>query len=212
MIDIIPGIFEAEWSTIEAKVKLVAGQVPWVQVDFADGTLVPTVSFLEIAKFSGLTRDYPKLSLEAHLMVDMPEKYIKPLSDAGFKRVIAHVECQDPRVFLEEAHYESVEVGMAIDAGTNLEQTEPFLEEIDFVLIMSVEAGASGQKLMPETLEKIKILRRNYPDLPIEADGGINDMTAKLVIDAGATRLVSTSFIFKDPALVSSAIRTLQSV
>jgi len=211
MVDIIPGIFEKDWSLLEQKLKMAYGHTDWVQIDFADGTLVPAVSSLDITKFVGITHDFPKLFFEAHLMVDMPEKYIKPLSDAGFKRVIAHVECHDPRVFLEEARFESIEVGLAIDAGTDLEQLEPFLEEIDIVLVMTVEAGASGQKFMPETLEKIKTIRRNCPDLPIEIDGGINETTAKLVKEAGATRLVSTSFVFQDPTAVGAAVSTLQS-
>ena len=216
MIDIIPGILEKEWPPIEEKLKLVAPYVEWVQVDFADNTLVPNVTLLDFSKFASLTKssysvDLSRLSLEAHLMVSQPEKYIKPLVDAGFKRLIAHVESQDPREFLKQAEFEHAEVGMAIDGATELDQIEPFLEEIDMVLVMTIEAGFSGQELMLETVEKIRTIHQNFPDLPIEADGGINEQTAKIVRDAGATRIVSTSYLFKDPTNIADSIERLKS-
>lgn len=208
MIDIIPGILEKEWSSIEEKLHLVSPLVDWVQIDVADNTLVPNETLLDFSHFAHVDK---KLSLEAHLMVANPEKYIKALVDNGFTRLIAHVEAQDPRVFLEQATHEEVEVGIAIDGATELEQAEPFLEEVDVVLIMTIEAGFSGQPFMPETAEKIRTIRQNFPDLPIEVDGGINDQTAKIVRDAGATRIVSTSYLFKDPANIAATIEHLKS-
>jgi len=217
MTEIIPGILEKEWSAIESKVRLVAHHVDWVQIDIADNTLVPNETFLDFAKFKSLTNpglsgDLSRLSLEAHLLVDRPEKYIRPLADSGFKRLIAHLEANDPRRFLEEARYESVEVGIAIDGPTEFTEIEPFLEEVDCVLVMMYEAGFSGQPFQSENLEKIKTIRRNLPDLPIEVEGGMSEKTAKLVVEAGATRLVSTSYIFRDPAGVAQAIETLKRV
>ncbi len=142
-------------------------------------------------------------------MVTSPEKYIKPAADAGFRRLIAHVEAHDPRLFLDAVKHEEVEVGIAIDGPTEFETVEPFLEEVDFVLVMMVEAGFSGAAFLPECLEKIKSIRRYLPHLPIEVSGGINDKTVRVVTEAGATRLVSTSFIFKDPANVAGAIERL---
>ena len=207
MIDIIPGSFEQDFSAIEERLQSVEGVVDWAQIDIADETLVPAKSLLEFEKFGELAK---KISLEAHLMVANPEKYIRPLVDAGFRRLIAHVECNDPRLFLDAAKYESVEVGLAVDGATEIEQIEPFLEEIDVVLVMTVEAGASGEPFLPETVEKIRLIHQNLPNLPIEVDGGINDQTVKLVKDAGATRAVSTSYIFKDPKRVAEAIEHLQ--
>jgi len=209
MIDVIPSILEKEWGPIEERLKLVADLVRAVQIDVADNTLVPNETFADFAKFTPYAE---KLSLEAHLMVANPEKYIKPLADAGFKRLIAHVEAADPRLFLEQAEHEHVEVGMAIDGATEFEQIEPFLEEIDMVLVMTIEAGFSGQSFMVETVEKIKAIHQHFPDLSIEVDGGINDQTAKIAVDAGATRLVSTSFLFKDPAKIAEAIERLKYV
>jgi ribulose-phosphate 3-epimerase len=212
MIDIIPGILEHEWKPIEDKLLIVAPFVPWVQIDVMDNTLVPNTTFLDFSNFSPskLLPQLTRLSFEAHMMVAHPEKYIKPLADAGFKRLIAHVECHDPRLFLDQAKYEHVETGMAIDGSTEFEQIEPFLEEIDFVLVLTIEAGFSGQEFMPETLEKIKKIHEHFPDLPIEVDGGINPKTAGLVIDAGATRIISTTYLFKNPESIAQSIAALK--
>lgn len=210
MVDVIPGILEKDFAEIERRVALVAPHVEWVQVDFADNTLVSNETFNDFGKWGELISAYPNLSFEAHLMVANPEKYIKPAADAGFKRIIAHVEANDPRTFLADAKYEHVEVGVAIDGATEFEQAEPFLDEVDCVLVMTIEAGFSGQSFMPETMEKVKAIRHHYPDLPIEVDGGINDQTAKVAREAGATRLVSTSFLFKDPSAIAEAIEGLK--
>lgn len=206
MIDVIPGILEKEWEIIAGRLRLVTGLVDWVQIGVADNTMVPNTTFLDFAKFSPYAE---KISLEAHLMVASPEKYIKNLADAGFNRLIAHVEAHDPRIFLDQVKYEQVEVGIAIDAPTEFEVVEPFLEEIDFVLIMMCEAGFSGQKFQSEQMEKIKTIHAYLPDLPIEVAGGISDKTARLVVEVGAARIVSNSFLFKDPANIKGAIEQL---
>lgn len=212
MIDIIPGILEKEWSRIEERLSLVAPHIDWVQIDIADNTLVPNETLLDFSNFSEekLSPVLRHLSFEAHLMVTNPEKYIQPLVDAGFKRIIAHVECIDPRIFLEKAKYEHVEVGIAVDGPTELEVIEPFLDQIDTVLVMTIEAGFSGQEFMQDTVEKIRRIHENFPDLPIEVDGGITDKSSKVARDAGATRLVSTSYLFKHPEGISSAIEQLK--
>ncbi len=209
-IDIIPGILEKEWKMLEERLRLVAGLVDWVQIGFADNTMVPNTTFLDFSKFAQLDK-YDKFpALEAHLMVSQPEKYIKSLADAGFKRLIAHVEAHDARLFLDQVKYEHVEVGMGIDGPTEFETIEPFLEEVDFVLVMMVEAGFSGGTFLPECIEKIKSIHSYLPDLPIEVSGGITDVTARLVKEAGATRLVVSSYLFKDPASIASKIEHLK--
>lgn len=208
MIDVIPGIGpQKEWSVIEERLQLIIPHTEWVQADFADNTIVPNTTFMDFAAFKPFA---DKVSLEAHLMVASPEKYIKAAADAGFKRIIAHVEAHDPRLFFEQAKYEDVEVGIAIDGPTDFDVVEPFLEEADFVLVMTVEAGFSGGTFLPECVEKIKTIHNYLPDLPIEVDGGINNTTARLVKEAGATRLVATNFIFGDPANITSAIESLK--
>lgn len=210
MVEIIPDVGTlTNWSDIENRLNLVVGLAEWVHVDFADNTIVPNTTFLDFAKYAPFAK---KISLEAHLMVASPEKYIKSLVDAGFKRLIAHVEAHDPRLFFDQVKYEHVETGIAIDAPTDFEAVEPFLEEADCVLVMMYEAGFSGQKFQPEQMEKIKSIHSYLPDLPIEVDGGIDDKTARLVKEAGATRLVSTTYLFQDPANIAATIERLKEV
>src|SRR3989304_5630752 len=121
MVDVIPGILEKDWAEIERRINLVAPYVSWVQIDVADNTMVPNATLLDFEKF----RTCPEsISLEGHLMVADPEKYIRPLVDVGFKRLIAHIESNDPRRFLDAAQYESVETGIAIDGPTDIEEAE----------------------------------------------------------------------------------------
>lgn len=208
MVDVIPNIgLYTDWSVIEERLNLVIPYAAWAQVDFCDNTWIPATTFLDFAKFKDISE---KISLEAHLMVASPEKYLKAVVDAGFKRIVVHVEAHDPRLFFEQAEYEHVEVGIAIDGTTEFEQVEPFLEQADFVHVMTVEAGVSGGTFLPEAVEKIRSIHSYLPDLPIEVDGGITPQTARAVIDAGATRVVSSNFIFQDPAMVSHAIEALK--
>jgi len=209
MVDVIAGILEKEWEQVEDRLRMVAPHVEWAQIDFADNTMVPNTTFLDFAKF----KEYAdQLSLEAHFMVASPEKYIKAAADAGFKRLIAHVEAHDPRIFLDQVKYEQVEVGIAIDGPTEFEQVEPYLEEADFVLVTTTEAGFSGGVFLPEAVEKIKSIHAYLPDLAIEVSGGISDVTARLVKEAGATRLVANHYLFADPSNMSTAIEHLKNV
>lgn len=210
MTNVIPGILEKDLTGMKDKIALVAPHVSWVQIDIADGTLINNKTFVAFEELKPVIASTPKLSFEAHLMVASPEKYIHVLVDAGFKRLIAHVESDDPRLFLDEARLESAEVGLAIDGATEIEQMDPFLEEIDMALVMTIEAGFSGQPFLPETVEKVRVIRKHFADLPIEVDGGINAETARLVKDAGANRLVSTSFLFKDPSGIAQAVENLK--
>jgi ribulose-phosphate 3-epimerase len=211
MIDVIPGIGITEKTIAEVRQKVadVSQFVSWVQIDFSDGTLIPNKTVTDMGELKSLIADFPNLSFEAHLMVNNPEKYVRDLSLAGFKRLVAHVEANDIRLFLDEAEYESVEVGVALDGPTEFDQIEPLLDHADFILIMTVEMGESGRPFLPETVEKIKTIHENLPDLPIEVDGGMNEQTAKLVKDSGATRIVTTSYIFKNPGMIAQAVKSL---
>lgn len=212
-VEIIPGINDADPDELIRKLTLVASHTEWVQVDISDNTLVSTTTFSDFPRLA-LNKDWnralSKVKLEAHLMVNHPEQYLKDLVNCGFTRLIAHIECVDPRAFLDEALEYEIEVGLAIDADTDIEQFEPFLADIDVALVMTVDAGLSGQVFEADALEKVRAIRNEYPDLPIEIDGGVNPQTAHIAADAGATRIVTTSYIFRDPEKVEQAIETLK--
>ncbi len=196
MIDVTPAIFSDDVEILKIRIAALSGFVKWIQIDLSDGTMVPNKTFFDLDKFAALFSQFPSISFEAHLMVDNPVKYLKLLADAGFKRIIAQVEASDPRHFLDEAQLESVEVGLALDGASEVELIEPFLESIDLVVVMTIEAGATDAPFLPESLEKIKAIRHHFPDLPIAAEGNIDERNAKLLTDAGVTRLVITSDTF----------------
>lgn len=209
MIDVIPGFGLTEHSMSEmiAKAAIVAPYVPWVHIDVADHTLVNNENFHDFSQWKGMPEH---LSFEAHLMVANPEKYIHTLVDAGFKRLIGHVESQDPRFFLAKCQYEEIEVGLALDGPSPIEEIEPFLEELDVALIMGIEAGFSGQPFLPETIDKLKALHHAYPETLLAVDGSVNEKTAPLLKDAGATRLVCTSFLFNNPSNIPQNLEFLR--
>lgn len=188
MAQIISSIFEKEISEIEKKLTRINNAT--VQIVLADNTLIPNESFLDIPQFSGMIKRFSDISFEVHLLVASPEKYIKPLVDAGFKRIIIQVECNDPRLFLTESAHETIDVGIAIDGPTEVEQVEPFLEEVDMVQVMTVEVGYPQQPFLPETIEKIKTIHQNFPHLVIAASGNIKPELEQTLIEAGAQKLV----------------------
>jgi ribulose-phosphate 3-epimerase len=209
MIEIIPGINEDKFSEVVRKIELVTPHTQWVQIDFFDGTLAPRKTFMDLEKFAPVIESHPTLSFEAHVQVSNPEKYLSKLTRAGFKRIIAHAECVDFRRFLEEAAYESVETGIALDGPSEFELIEPFTDGVDCVLFMLYEIGESGRPIMDETLEKVRRFKESFPELPLEVDGGITDKTIHLPVAAGATRVVSTSYIFNHPHGVAAAVAEL---
>jgi len=208
-VEIIPAILEIDKDSIEQKLRAVAAYVSWVHIDVFDGSLSSRKTVVEAEYYAGLIRQYPDCSFEAHLFVANPEKYIGPFADAGFSRLIAHVESNDPRRFLHEAQYNEVEVCIAIDGATEVHEVEPFLEEIDGVVVVMKELGVENGIFLPEAVERIKLIRQNYPDLPITAAGGINNDTVKLIREAGATRLVVGTYIFGNSGQEKDAIETL---
>lgn len=211
-MEIIPGINEADVKELERKITLVAPHVDTIQLDIGDNTIFPSETVHDMAILTPIIEKFTKTGtkFEAHLMVGLPIPYLKALADAGCARVIAHVECHEPREFLAEARTHEMEVGMAIDVESDFELIEPFLEEVDFVLVMTVETGASGQEFEQNALETIKTIHRNLPDLPIEVDGGMTQDTAKIVKEAGVTRIVTTSYLFNSEHNIADALENLQ--
>ena len=117
MIVVIPAILENNFQEIEKKVKAVEGMVEWVQIDFADGTLVPNSTFFSLGEFKKLKTT---IKLEAHLMVKDPIKYLSQLNDSGFKRIYAHVESGQADQFINECYKYDCQVGLAIDGPTKI--------------------------------------------------------------------------------------------
>jgi ribulose-phosphate 3-epimerase len=209
MLQVIPGILETDFAEIKRKVVKVAPYVEYVQIDLADGELVENETFADPSVFSGLPLR-PKREL--HMMIENPVEQVDDWIEVGFSRLIAQVEgIGDPEAFIEAVTLHSVEVGLALDIATPVAIIEPYLDSLDVVLLMSIEAGFSGQEFVPQVLNKIREVRKISDLVPIEVDGGINLETARQVEAAGASRVVSTSFIFGSDD-ISGAIQKLASM
>lgn len=190
--EVIPGILEKQWSEIEKKINLVKPFAKKIHIDILDGKFAPNTTFLDPKPFVRYTNE---LFFEAHLMVDEPMQYLKPFAQVGFKRFIGHVEKMSDQVEFVAQGQLFGEVGLAIDGKTPLDAIKVPLDDLDLLLIMTINAGSSGQEFMPDLLEKVKTARKKSL-VPIGVDGGINDQTITQCKDAGANFFVANSFIF----------------
>lgn len=195
MYEVIPGILEKEWSEIERKINLVKPFAKTIHIDIIDGIFAPNTTFIDPLPFKKFTSDS---FFELHMMVSNPIQYLKPFADVGFKRFLGHIEkMPDQAEFVAQGQLFG-EVGLAIDGPTDLSEVKVAYEDLDSILIMTIKAGESGQMFKPEYLKKVQVLRQAQGQFfPIEVDGGINDQTIIEAKNAGATRFVANSFIFK---------------
>lgn len=208
MVEIIPAILEKEFPEIEKKMRLVESLVDWIQIDIADNSLVPNTTFLDPEPFKKLQT---KLNLELHMMVKDPLMYLERFNGAGFKRFFAHVEGDFVAEYIAKCYKLGVEVGLAIDGPTLFSKLHPYLDNIDCVLVMAIEAGESGRPFREDTTTKIKKIREIDFEIPIAVDGAMNEENARKVVEAGATRVNSNSYIFDAPD-VKIAIEKLKSL
>lgn len=193
MVEVIPAILETEFSAIEKKIRLVENLVKWVQIDLLDGSLMPNSNFTDPAPFSSLKTN---LKLELHLMVKDPLRYLENFQKAGFSRFFTHVEGDFVDEYIAKCYELGVEIGLAIDGPTDFSKIHKYLDNIDAVLVMAIDAGFSGRPFRDDTMGKIKKIREIDFEIPIAVDGAMNDVNAKKVVEAGATRINSNSYIF----------------
>jgi ribulose-phosphate 3-epimerase len=193
MAEVIPAILENDFTEIEKKIKSVDKLVKWVQVDFADNTLVPNSTFIDPTPFSKID----SVKMEGHFMVKKPLDYIEKFANVGFTRFFAHVECEQVEGFIEKCLQLGVDTGLAIDGPTPIEKIQPFLKDIDVVLVMAIDAGFSGRPFREDTISKIIKIHEAEFDLPIAVDGAMDYENAKKVVNVGTSRINSNSYIFK---------------
>ncbi|MBU0666465.1 MAG: ribulose-phosphate 3-epimerase [Nanoarchaeota archaeon] len=178
-----------------------------LQLDIMDGEFVPhkTIGSKEVAE---LVTDLPK---DVHLMILNPEEYVEEFIEAGADRISFHLEATNcPEAIIGLVHASGIKVGIALSIETPLVDIIPYIRDIDFVNIMPIKPGASGQEFDMAVLDKIKFIKQKFPNLEIEVDGGINHETAFLVVEAGADILVSDTFIFSGDT--EERIRLLQNL
>ena len=198
MVKIAPSILAANMDELENDIKeVVAAGADYIHIDVMDGKFVPNET--PGLKMLNAAKNATNITLDVHFMVENPKEYIQPfIEDSDI--ITFHVEAANENIIEEIIQLlknKEKKVGMSIKPNTSIDVIVPYLDKIDMVLIMTVEPGFGGQKLIPETVEKIRELRKLRPDLDIEVDGGINLETAELVKEAGANILVAGTAVFK---------------
>ena len=201
-IQISPSILSADFGQLGSEIKrLEEGGADMIHIDVMDGHFVPNLTMgPPVIK---ALRKYTKLPFDVHLMISPVHKYIQDYAEAGADIITIHPEATDD---LKDsiAHIKKLnkKVGVSLNPETKIDLVTDFLNEIDLILIMSVNPGFGGQKFIPEVLDKIKKLRSTREEkklnFDIEIDGGINFDNNKLAIKAGANILVSGTSIFKN--------------
>ena len=203
MIYISPSLLAADFNNLGAEVKRIedAG-ADYLHLDVMDGVFVPNISFglpviESLRKVSGLVFD-------VHLMITKPERYVERFANAGADIITFHYEaCDDPAAAIAKIKALGKKASISISPKTPAEAILPFLSELDMVLVMTVKPGFGGQSLIPETLEKVKIIRKaideNRYNCNIQVDGGISEKNISLVTEAGANVIVAGTAVFRSP-------------
>ncbi len=206
---IAPSILSADLAHLQDEVDSIAGSADWIQVDVMDGHFVPNLSFGAPV----IARLKTKLPFDIHLMVSNPADRVQEFLKLGVANVTFHAETvpdtEARRTLIKAIRDGGATAGIALNPGTPLSAIDDVVNDVDLVLVMSVQPGFGGQPFRAEVLDTVRSLRAARPDLMIQMDGGINAETAAQCREAGANNLVAGTAVF-GTADRAAAIKTLR--
>lgn len=198
---VAPSLLSADFGNLSAAVDLIErSEADWYHVDVMDGVFVPNISFgMPVMEFLARSAQKP---LDVHLMIIEPERYIEAFAALKTQILTIHFEAsQHLHRSIQQIHASGMKAGVALNPHTPVEVLTDVLEEVDLVLVMSVNPGFGGQSFIPRTLDKISRLHQmrlnRGLDFLIEVDGGVKDENAHALVQAGADVLVAGNFVFK---------------
>ena len=206
---VTPSLLNCDFARIAEELEALkqAGTIA-VHLDVMDGHFVPNLSYgAPVIKDWRPRTDFP---FDTHLMMTDPGRYLDDFIRAGCDVIIFHIEAvPEPVPLLRRIRAAGCHASLALNPPTPVSAIEPFLDELDAVLVMSVMPGFGGQAFEPSVLEKVRTLRAARPELPISIDGGINPTTAAEAVAAGATQLVAGSAVFRNDGNYAAALAEL---
>jgi ribulose-phosphate 3-epimerase len=192
---IAPSILFADYGDLNHYLKKFESMVDWFHVDVMDGNFVKNLT-IGACVVAGIKTKKP---LDCHLMINNPHLYIEDFANAGATSITIHVEAsRHLPEDIDKIKKLGCKAGVSLNPETPVSKISSVLPMVDLVLVMSVHPGFGGQKFIPEVLEKVRWIRKHYPNLDIQIDGGIDDKTAPLAVEAGANVLVAGSYILKN--------------
>lgn len=213
-VRITPSILNADFSRLDEEIRRVAPVSDLIHLDIMDNRFVPNFTF-DFEKAAEIIASCP-IPVDSHLMVIEPEKAAPAFAEMGSASVTFHFEAAErPREIFKEVRSKGARVGLAIKPATQFAEIAEFLDDLDMLLIMTVEPGFGGQSFMSEMLEKVRAARKklgnNERGVWLQVDGGISPQTIESAAEAGADTFVAGSAVYKsdDPAQMVSLLREL---
>lgn len=199
-----PSILAADFKVLGQEMKKTEENgAAYIHFDVMDGMFVPSISFgmPVLASIHDATEQF----MDAHLMVQEPIRYVEAFQKAGADSVTVHLEaCEDVKTTLDKIHACGMKAGLAVNPETDVKELVPYMEDVEMILIMSVQPGFGGQKFIPESLDKIRevraMLNEKNLETDIQVDGGIYVENVREVLDAGANVIVAGSAVFRGDA------------